>query len=261
MISSMSDDWRRRIDRADELATSDANVSALMRTVRALLTIQRECYETLSQHGERLTGAIDKDVASLLAPAESAFSAAAVIVPAALAAERPRDVAEAEVHLRCAWGSASLPFFARLVLQPYAELLARRDRRPADRQLEHVDGQATCPFCSGLPQLSVLQRDSSADRGSRALICATCATAWPMRRVLCANCGEEDERRLGYYQTPELPHLRVDACDSCRHYLKTVDLTRLGLAVPIVDEMAGGVLDLWAGERGYRKIELNLIGL
>jgi formate dehydrogenase maturation protein FdhE len=37
----------------------------------------------------------------------------------------------------------------------------------------------------------------------------------------------------------------VDACDSCRRYLKNVDLVRLGLAVPLVDEIAAAALDAW----------------
>ena len=75
------------------------------------------------------------------------------------------------------------------------------------------------------------------------------------------SCGEEDERRLGYFHTAAFDHLRLDTCDTCRRYLKTVDLTRLGLAVPLVDEAAGASLDLWAREREYEKIELNLLGL
>jgi FdhE protein len=82
-----------------------------------------------------------------------------------------------------------------------------------------------------------------------------------VRRVLCPHCGEDDERRLCYYHSPAFDHLRVDACETCRHYLKTVDLTRSGLAVPLVDEVAGAPLDLWAAEQGYQKIELNLVGL
>jgi FdhE protein len=257
----MQDVWERRIARAGELARSDEAAGGLMTTVRELLMVQRRCFEALQERGERLTGMIDEDIAELRAPAEAALAAAAAIAPAALAAERPRTTADIDVLLRDAWRSASLPFFARLVLQPYAELLAHLERRPKDRHLERVNGQATCAFCGGLPQLSILRRESGADGGGRALMCATCMTAWPTRRALCANCGEEDERRLGYYQTAELPHLRVDACDSCRYYLKSVDLTRLGVAVPLVDEMAGGALDLWAVERGYRKIEVTLIGL
>ena len=55
--------------------------------------------------------------------------------------------------------------------------------------------------------------------------------------------------------------MRVEACDTCRHYLKGIDLTRLGIAVPLVDEVASAPLDLWADEHGYVKIELNLVGL
>jgi FdhE protein len=77
----------------------------------------------------------------------------------------------------------------------------------------------------------------------------------------CPHCGEENERRLGYFHSPEFDHVRVEVCDTCRRYLKRIDLTRLGIAVPLVDEVASAPLDAWATEHGYVKIELNLIGL
>ena len=58
-----------------------------------------------------------------------------------------------------------------------------------------------------------------------------------------------------------LPHLRVDSCDSCRHYIKTVDLTKNGHAVPVVDELATIPLNLWAHEHGYVKLKTNLLGI
>jgi len=84
---------------------------------------------------------------------------------------------------------------------------------------------------------------------------------WRFRRLLCPHCGEEDERKLGYFHSPAFDHLRLDTCDSCRHYLKGVDLTRLGIAVPIVDEVASAPLDVWATDHRYVKIELNLVGM
>ena len=99
------------------------------------------------------------------------------------------------------------------------------------------------------------------DGSGRQLLCATCLTAWPFRRVRCPYCGEDDEQKLGYFQTSSLDYQRVDGCDSCHHYLKTIDLGRLGLAVPLVDEVAGVTLDVWARSHGYEKIELNLVGL
>jgi formate dehydrogenase maturation protein FdhE len=55
--------------------------------------------------------------------------------------------------------------------------------------------------------------------------------------------------------------MKVEACDTCKTYIKTVDLSTNGLAVPLVDEIAAAPLDLWARERRYSKIELNLMGL
>jgi formate dehydrogenase maturation protein FdhE len=66
---------------------------------------------------------------------------------------------------------------------------------------------------------------------------------------------------LGYFKPAAYAHLRIEACDSCRHYVKSVDLTRLRFADPLVDEVASAPLDAWARDHGYSKTELNLIGL
>ena len=79
--------------------------------------------------------------------------------------------------------------------------------------------------------------------------------------MVCANCGEERPGKLGYFHSSEFDHVRIEACDSCKHYIKAVDLTRLGFAAPLVDEIYAAPLDLWAREHGYTKIELNLVGL
>jgi FdhE protein len=53
--------------------------------------------------------------------------------------------------------------------------------------------------------------------------------------------------------------VRVECCDTCRNYIKTVDLTRNGLADPVVDEIASIPLDLWAQKQGYTKLQVNLM--
>jgi formate dehydrogenase maturation protein FdhE len=92
-------------------------------------------------------------------------------------------------------------------------------------------------------------------------MCAKCLSVWPFRRLVCAHCGEEHPSKLAYFQSTTYDHVRVEACDTCKHYLKGVDLTRLGTAQPLVDEVAAAPLDLWAAKHGYTKIELNLVGL
>jgi formate dehydrogenase maturation protein FdhE len=40
-----------------------------------------------------------------------------------------------------------------------------------------------------------------------------------------------------------------------------MDLTKHGLAEPPVDELASVPLNLWAQERGYAKLQPNLLGM
>jgi len=262
MMRRMADAWQVRIDRAAELAGRAEAGRDMLQTYGRLLMLQRDVDRTLRAHDGAITGRVASDLAILRPSAIATLAAleASGNNPVLDESERYRSEGDAgiEAMLLDGWHAVEPAFFARLVLQPYAERLASLNRSPA-RNLRLAG--AACPFCGGPPQLSILRADSTADGGGRLLQCAMCATTWQFRRVLCPACSEEDERRLGYFRTPEFDHLRVDACESCRCYLKTVDLTRTGLAVPAVDEVAGAPLDLWAGGQGYRKIALNLIGL
>jgi FdhE protein len=88
-----------------------------------------------------------------------------------------------------------------------------------------------------------------------------CDLEWSYRRLICANCGEEDKEKLSVFVAAGIEHVRVEACDTCRTYLKSVDLTKDGFAVPVVDEIATVALNLWADEQGYTKIETNVLGM
>ena len=68
-------------------------------------------------------------------------------------------------------------------------------------------------------------------------------------------------RQAAGLQAEELGHVRVEACDTCRRYIKTIDMTKNGSAVPVVDELAAAPLDLWASEHGYSKLQPNILGL
>ena len=119
--------------------------------------------------------------------------------------------------------------------------------------------QSFCPFCGSRPVAAVLRPEG--DGAKRFLLCSHCFTEWEFRRLLCPNCGEENHSQLPVYTVEEYPHIRIEACDTCRVYLKAIDLTRNGLAVPEVDELASVAVDLWAKEKGYSKLQSNLFGL
>jgi FdhE protein len=65
---------------------------------------------------------------------------------------------------------------------------------------------------------------------------------------------------LPIFTANDFEHIRVEACDNCKTYIKTVDLTKNGRAVPVVDELAAIPLSLWAEQNGYSKLQPNLLG-
>jgi len=119
--------------------------------------------------------------------------------------------------------------------------------------------EPVCPFCASKPVAGVLRGEG--EGAKRHLLCSLCSTEWEYRRVICPNCGEEDQEKLPIYQTPEIPHVRIDACDTCHTYIKSVDLTKDGHAVPVVDEIAAVSLALWSEDHGYTKLTPNILGM
>jgi len=141
-----------------------------------------------------------------------------------------------------------------MFLQPYAEYLADHT------EWTTPDGTpCVCPLCCGKPQVGALRPEG--DGGKRSLICSLCGTEWAYRRIVCPACGEEDVHKLAIYSAKEFSHVRVEACDACHSYIKTVDLTKNGHAVPVVDELATIPLNLWATEHGYLKLQNNFLGI
>jgi FdhE protein len=141
-----------------------------------------------------------------------------------------------------------------IFLQPYAEFLADHTEWTAPSGTPSV-----CPLCGGKPQVGALRPEG--DGGKRSLICSLCGTEWPYRRIVCPACGEEEVHKLAVYTAKEFSHVRVEACEGCHSYIKTVDLTKDGHAVPVVDELATIPLNLWAIEHGYRKLQSNFLGI
>jgi len=141
-----------------------------------------------------------------------------------------------------------------MFLQPYAEYLADHTEWTAPSGTPSV-----CPLCGGKPQVGALRPEG--DGGKRSLICSLCGTEWAYRRMVCPACGEEDVHKLSVYTAKEFGHVRVETCEACHSYIKTVDLTKDGLAVPVVDELATIPLNLWANEHGYLKLQNNFFGI
>jgi FdhE protein len=116
-----------------------------------------------------------------------------------------------------------------------------------------------CPVCGSLPAVGALREEGQGAK--RTMICALCFTEWDYLRVVCPACDEQRFDALPVYTADNFPSARIDACDSCKVYLKTIDLTKDGLAAPMVDDLATLPLDLWAREQGYRRLRPSLLRL
>lgn len=124
------------------------------------------------------------------------------------------------------------------------------------------DDAKRCPGCGGLPQLSYFGASGEVlVTAPRQLLCSRCSRSWPYPRMVCAGCGSTESSQLPIFADPErFPNVRVDACEACRTYLLTVEMAKEPAAVPIVDELAALPLDLYARERGFKKLTPNLVG-
>ena len=116
-----------------------------------------------------------------------------------------------------------------------------------------------CPFCSGPPVVSVLRDAAHGSRRSN--VCGVCFAESAAPRLGCLSCGETDVDKLPVFRTETTDPARIDACDSCHGYVKTIDLTRDALACLIADDLASVSLDLWAREQGYHRMRPNLLRL
>ena len=262
----MKETWDSRIQRAERLAVERPDASELLTFYASLLRSQKDIYEHLRTRKNGLpSGELARDLPVLRQVMPTLLHTVEAngpdeLVSQAQALLQASDSELDEMLIEHWRATSDLQFFAKAFLQPYASWLTEIGARPVDRSLRR--GENRCPFCDGKPQVSVLQiKETSSESGGRDLICANCLSAWPFRRVVCANCGEENPVRMGYYHSAEYDHVRVEACDTCKYYIKAVDLTKYGFAVPLIDEVASAPLDLWIRERGYTKIEINLLGV
>jgi hypothetical protein len=180
-------------------------------------------------------------------------------------------------------------FIAEALLQPFAERAASesaaaggRDSGPgardsgghgdsgsgardsktdvgADFRWPELPNDGACRICGDRPVVAVLREEAHGAR--RSLVCGFCLTERPAPRIACLHCGETQFDKLNVYRAEAFPGVRVDACDTCRTYLKTVDLTLDATAIPVVDDIASVALDLWAREQGYQRLRPNLLRL
>ncbi|MFI5107105.1 MAG: formate dehydrogenase accessory protein FdhE, partial [Terriglobales bacterium] len=222
--------WELRIARASELSKTHPAVSELLGFYQRLARFQKNVYEAVASSSEHDVALLVRHFAALLALIREAGSPALKAAATALEQASPEERLEL---LTAFWQheveSHQLPaeyeFFAQALLQPFAEYLAERTSASTEAS------PPLCPFCGSKPQLAVLRPEG--DGAKRFLMCSLCGTEWFFRRVLCPNCAEENKDHLPVFMAQEFDYVRVDACDTCHTYIKSIDLSKNGNAVPV----------------------------
>ena len=135
------------------------------------------------------------------------------------------------------------------VYRPLFELCAEANVVPIP---EYGWKKGSCPLCgtpAGMARLEEAQ-------GKRILWCPLCGTEWVYKRLQCPFCGNENQKKLRYFFVEgEKAPFRVDVCDRCKRYVKTVDERTRAKGEKTIFEfenMLTFYLDGCAKEEGYR---------
>jgi FdhE protein len=148
------------------------------------------------------------------------------------------------------WSAVSPEVLAsvlEMVVRPPLQTLAAA----LEPLLEHADWKrGYCPICGAWPGLAELRMAEQ----HRYLRCLRCGAGWRSLRLVCAFCGNDDHRSLGYLQGQREPRFRVEVCERCKGYLKAANAFEANaLEYLLLDDLASIHLDMAALERGYAR--------
>ena len=105
-----------------------------------------------------------------------------------------------------------------------------------------------CPVCGSSPALSILR-----DEGERFFFCNFCDHEWHSQRIYCPFCENKDQKTLHYFFSEEEEEYRVDVCDQCRRYIKTIDTRKIKRPVyPFIEQVTTLHLDMLAQNQGFQ---------
>jgi FdhE protein len=136
-------------------------------------------------------------------------------------------------------------FLAIQVLSPFLESYACKLKDDIDLSSWT---KGTCPVCGKEPVIAKLEKGT----GSRWLFCSFCHSEWLFKRLLCPFCENDDQESLRYFYVENEEAYRVDVCDKCKRYTKTVDTRKIDREINLfVEDLATLSLDIIAEKEGF----------
>ena len=114
-----------------------------------------------------------------------------------------------------------------------------------------------CPICGSKPVIAEL----IGTERKRFLVCSCCGYQWRFMRTKCPFCENQNTKAFKFFFTEkEGKAYRVETCQKCKKYIKTVDMEELDEEiVPCVEDIGTLYLDILAQKEGYTR-EVHLMG-
>lgn len=105
---------------------------------------------------------------------------------------------------------------SEILASPYLELCSEFFMKSLN---ENHWNRHFCPVCGNQPSMGC----SNDMQNHRLLWCHICSTEWQFELDTCPFCLNTNLDTLKYIFPPDRSPHRIDVCDSCHHYLKTID--------------------------------------
>jgi len=140
-----------------------------------------------------------------------------------------------------------LSFLARESIKPIFEAYARELGSRVDQERWW---RGYCPICGSEPFIAEFKEE-----GARFLVCSSCSYEWRFNRLKCPFCENDNHEKLRhFYAEKEGKAYRVDVCDNCKRYIKTIETNEPGAEViPIIEDAGTLFLDVLAQNEGFTK--------
>lgn len=245
--------FEQRSARAALLAAENEVAREPLEFAAALCAAQAECADRLEPVA--LTGSLTDDaekLVTLIRPVLQVIAAHSEVAEQRLS----DDPSTAKTRLNVFWSENHNDYIARALLQPYAEVLRERKIDP-----DRIHSRGHCPFCGAAAWISFRKSAPDADSGFRYLGCSLCGLEWSFNRISCPSCGEEDPHKLPVFHSDAHKNVRLETCETCLRYVKSIDLTIDARPIPAVDDLVSLSMDLWAVEEGYTRLEPGIAGI
>jgi FdhE protein len=139
-----------------------------------------------------------------------------------------------------------IDLFTEESLRPELEIVAQKYRKIVEKSCW---SEGYCPICGKEPKIGEI-RDG--EEKKRYLFCNQCGYKWYFDRIKCPFCGNEEQQSLAYFEVEGEERYRVDLCNKCRRYIKTVELSKSSEEPNLdVEDIATLHLDMIAYDEGY----------